>query len=93
MFMMKLQTWKERLSTLVQKYFLDDIWNQEKTVSLFCAIKERYFTDEKHSAQVAIMSSVQFLGSHGQCIRGKEIPMVIRRAALPRCFKGIMGGK
>ena len=84
------QAWRERLPTLVQRYAPQDIWNEDETACFFRALPERTLADakteckggKKAKQRITLASIINGAGV-------KEIPIVIGKAASPRCFKGM----
>lgn len=84
------QAWRERLPTLVQRYASQDIWNEDETACFLWALPERTLADAKTECKgrkkaKQHITSASIVNAAG----GKEIPIVIGKAASPRCFKGM----
>ena len=84
------QAWKERLPTLIQGYDPQDICNEDETACFFRALPERTLADAKKDCKggkkAKLRTTLAFMVN---AAGGKEVPILIGKAASPRCFKGI----
>ena len=88
------QDWYEKLNVLMDGYKAEDIWNADETGCFYRALPDKTLSDmnkqckggKKAKERVTVCL---FANAHGE----KELPIVIGRAANPRCFKGIRNPK
>ena len=84
------QAWKERLPTLIQGYNPQDILNEDETACFFHAVPERTLADAKKDCKGGKKAKLHItLAFMVNAAEGKVMPIVIGKAASPRCFKGI----
>ena len=89
-----IEAWMERLQVLVQGYAHEDIWNEDETACFFRALPERSLADAKKACKGGKKAKIRItLAFIVNAAGEKELPIVIGRAASPRCFKGIRDKK
>ena len=80
----------ERLPSILDGYSPEDVWNQDETGCFYRALPEKSLAEKKkkcHGGKKAKERlTISFLvNAAGE----KEVPVVIGKAAKPRCFKGL----
>ena len=85
-----IEAWLERLPSILRGYSADDIWNQDETGCFYRALPEKSLAEKKkqcHGGKKAKqrLTISFFVNAAGE----KEVPVVIGKAAKPRCFKGL----
>ena len=85
-----IEAWLERLPSILRGYSPDDIWNQDETGCFYRALPEKSLAEKKkqcHGGKKAKqrLTISFFVNAAGE----KEVPVVIGKAAKPRCFKGL----
>ena len=89
-----IEAWQERLKILVQGYAPEDIWNEDETGCFFRALPERSLADAKKDCRGGKKSKMCIILLFLVNAAGdKEMPIVIGRAASPRCFNGVKDKK
>ena len=89
-----IEAWQERLKTLVEGYTPEDIWNADETGCFLQALPQRSLANAKKSCKGGKKSKIRVtLVFLVNAAGGKELPIVIGRAASPRCFKDIKDKK
>ena len=83
-------SWKERLPDILQGWAPENIWNMDETGQFFRALPNKSLVDASRNCTGGKRSKERltcafFVNASG----GKEKPIVIGKAANPRCFKGI----
>lgn len=85
-----IEAWQERLKVLLKGYKAEDIWNEDETGCFFRALPEKSLSERKKECRGGKKSkeriTVAFVAN---AAGGKEFPVIIGRAAKPRCFKGL----
>ena len=88
------EAWMERLPTLVQGYAPENIWNEDETACFFRALPERTLADAKKQCKGGKKAKQRItLAFIVNAAGGKEVPIVVGKAASPRCFKGLKDKK
>ena len=78
------EAWMERLPTLVQGYAPEIIWNEDETACFFGALPERTLADAKKQCKGVKNAKQRItLSFIANAARGKEVPIVIGKAASP----------
>jgi len=82
--------WKERVKTIMEGYEAKDIWNLDETGCFYRALPEKTLAQKKSVCKGGKKAkqrlTITFIAN---AAGGKELPIVIGKAAKPRCFKGI----
>ena len=84
------QSWYERIKNIMQGYKPEDVWNIDETGCFFRALPEKTLSQKnsecKGGKKAKERVTIAFITN---AARGKEMPIVIGRAAKLRCFKGV----
>ena len=73
---------------------MENIWNEDETACFFRALPERTLADAKKQCKGEKKSKQRItLAFIVNAAGGKEVPIVIGKAAPPRCFKGLKDKK
>ena len=84
------ESWKERISKLLQEYVSENMWNLNETGCFWRALPDHGFGkkgsqckgEKKAKKRVTVALIANATG-------GKEAAIIVRKSAKPRCFKGI----
>ena len=84
----------DRLPTLIQGYSPKNIWNEDETACFYRALPDKTLAEAKNQCtggkKAKIRVTLAFIvNAEGE----KELPIVIGKAASPRCFKGLKDKK
>ena len=83
-----------QIPILVQGYAPENIWNEDESACFFRALPERTLADAVRQCKVGKKAKQQIiLDFTVNAAGGKEVPIVIGKAATPRCFKGLKNKK
>ena len=84
------ESWSERLKTLIEGYSLENIWNEDETACFYRALPDRSLSEAKKQCKGGKKAKDRLtLAFIVNTAGGKELPIVIGKAKSPRCFKGI----
>ena len=82
--------WFERLKALVQGYKLEDIWNEDETGCFYRALSDKTLAEKRKECRGRKRSKERLtVAFFANATGDKEPPIVLGKAAKPRCFKGI----
>ena len=83
-------SWKERLETIMEGYEARDIWNLDETGCFYRVLPEKTLAQKKSNCVGGKKSKQRLtIAFIANAAGEKEVPIVIGKAAKPRCFKGI----
>ena len=83
-------SWKERLETIMEGYEARDIWNLDETGCFYRALPEKTLAQKKSNCKGGKKAKQRLtIAFIANAAGEKEVPIVIGKAAKPRCFKGI----
>lgn len=86
--------WHERIQTLMVGYEAENIWNADETGCFYKALPEKTLGERKKECKGGKKAKERLtIAFFANAAGGKEPPIVIGKAAKPRCFKGIRDPK
>ena len=85
---------EETVQALIQGYSLENVWNEDETACFFRALPDKTLAEAERQCKGGKKAKNQltlafFVNAAGE----KELPIVIGKAASPRCFKGMKNKK
>ena len=88
------EAWHERLNSIMIGYKAEDVWNEDETGCFYRALPDKSLSEKKKECKGGKKSKERLtIAFFANAAGGKEQPIVIGRAAKPRCFKGIRDEK
>ena len=88
------ESWKERMKVFMEGYKADDIWNEDETGCFYRALPDKTLSERKRECRGEKKAKERLtVAFFANAARSKELPVVIGRAARPRCFKKIKDPK
>ena len=88
------EDWHERLKSFMVGYKAEDIWNEDETGCLYRVLPDKLLSERKEEWKVERNFREMFtIAFFANAAGGKEQPIVIGKAAKPRCFKAIKDPK
>ena len=86
--------WHERLKSIMMGYKAEDVWNEDETGCFYRALPDKSLSEKKKECKGGKKSKERLtIAFFANAAGGNELPVVIGRAAKPRCFKGIRNQK
>jgi len=83
-------SWKEQVKTIMEEYEARDIWNFDETGCFYRALPEKTLAQKKSNCKGGEKAKQRLtIAFIANAVGEKESPIVIGKAAKPRCFKGI----
>lgn len=83
-------SWKERVKTIMEGYEARDTWNLDETGCFYRALPEKTLAEKKSCCKGGKKAKQRLtIAFIANAAGEKELPIVIGKAAKPRCFKGI----
>ena len=82
--------WHERVQSLMVGYRAEDVWNEDETGCFYRALPKKTLGEKKKECKGGGKNKERLtIAFFANAAGGKEQPIVIAKAAKPRCFKGI----
>ena len=83
--------WHERVQSFMVGYKAEDVWNEDETGCFYRALPEKTLGEKKKECKGGKKAKERLtIAFFANAAGGKEHPIVIGKAAKPRCFKGII---
>ena len=82
------------MNSIIIGYKAEDVWNEDETGCFYRALPDKSLSEKKKECKGGKKSKERLtIAFFANAAGGKEQPIVIGRAAKPRCFKGIRDEK
>ena len=81
--------WHERLKSFMVGYKPEDVWNEDETGCFYRALPEKTLAEKKKECKGGKKAKERLtIALFAYTAGGREQPIIIGKAAKPRCFKG-----
>lgn len=86
--------WHDRMKILMEGYNAEDVWNEDETGCFYRALPDKTLAERKKECKGGKKAKERLtVAFFANAAGGKELPVVIGKAAMPRCFRGIRDPK